>query len=143
VANAVGAVMRPAGSEKALGIISATYAKDPTDPQWQDSLEYDEWLTWMKKYNASANTADNLNVYGYSCAQTMVAVLKASGDDLTRENVMKQAASIHNKRLPMLLPGITISTSANDFAPIKQMQLEKFNGASWKLFGELLSGSNS
>jgi branched-chain amino acid transport system substrate-binding protein len=73
----------------------------------------------------------------------MVAVLKASGDDLTRENVMKQAASIHNEKLPMLLPGINISTSASDFAPIKQMQLEKFNGANWKLFGELQSGSNS
>jgi len=100
-------------------------------------------LAWMKKYNASANPADNLNVYGYSCAQTMVAVLKASGDDLTRENVMKQAASIHNEKLPMLLPGVAISTSASDFAPIKQMQLEKFDGTNWKLFGELLSGSNS
>ena len=88
-------------------------------------------------------TTDNLNVYGYSCAQTMVAVLKASGDDLTRENVMKQAASIHNEKLPMLLPGVAISTSASDFAPIKQMQLEKFDGTNWKLFGELLSGSNS
>ena len=143
VANAVGSVMRPAGLEKGVGIISATYAKDPTDPQWQGSPEYNEWLVWMKKYNASANTADNLNVYGYSVAQTMVAVLKASGDDLTREHVMKQAASIHNEKLPMLLPGITISTSADDFAPIKQMQLEKFNGTNWKLFGEVLSGSNS
>jgi branched-chain amino acid transport system substrate-binding protein len=143
VANAVGSVMRPAGLEKGVGIISATYAKDPTDPQWQGSPEYNEWLVWMKKYNASANTADNLNVYGYSVAQTMVAVLKASGDDLTREHVMKQAASIHNEKLPMLLPSITISTSADDFAPIKQMQLEKFNGTNWKLFGEVLSGSNS
>ena len=143
VANAVGAVMRPAELEKAVGIISATYAKDPTDPQWQGSPEYNEWLVWMKKYNSSANTADNLNVYGYSVAQTMVAVLKASGDDLTREHVMKQAANIHNEKLPMLLPGITISTSADDFAPIKQMQLEKFNGNNWKLFGEVLSGSNS
>jgi branched-chain amino acid transport system substrate-binding protein len=135
--------MRPAGLEKGVDIISATYGKDPTDPQWQASPEYNEWLTWMKKYNPSANTADNLNVYGYSCARTMVAVLKASGDDLTRPNVMKQAASIHNEKLPMLLPGITIATSANDFAPIKQMQLAKFNGANRKLFGELLSGSNS
>ena len=87
--------------------------------------------------------ADILNVYRYSVAQTMVAVLKASGDDLTREHVMKQAASIHNEKLPMLLPGIAISTSADDFAPIKQMQLEKFNGTNWKPFGEVLSGSNS
>jgi branched-chain amino acid transport system substrate-binding protein len=143
VANSVGAVMRPAGLEKDVGVISATYAKDPTDPQWQGSSEYNEWLAWMKKYNSSANTADILNVYGYSVAQTMVAVLKASGDDLTREHVMKQAASIHNEKLPMLLPGITISTGADDFAPIKQMQLEKFNGNNWKLFGEVLSGSSS
>jgi branched-chain amino acid transport system substrate-binding protein len=143
VANSVGAGMRPAGLEKGVGIISATYAKDPMDPQWQGSPEYNEWLAWMKKYNASANIADSLNVYGYSVAQTMVAVLKASGDDLTRENVMKQAANIHGEKLPMLLPGITISTSADDFAPIKQMQLEKFNGNNWKLFGELLSGSSS
>jgi branched-chain amino acid transport system substrate-binding protein len=135
--------MRPAGLEKDVGVISATYAKDPTDPQWQGSSEYNEWLAWMKKYNSSANTADILNVYGYSVAQTMVAVLKASGDDLTREHVMKQAASIHNEKLPMLLPGITISTGADDFAPIKQMQLEKFNGNNWKLFGEVLSGSSS
>jgi hypothetical protein len=99
-----------------------------------------------ERFSTRAATPDreyNLNVYGYSCAQTMVAVLTASGDDLTRENVMKQAASIHNEKLPMLLPGITISTSADDFAPIKQMQLEKFDGTNWKLFGELLSGSNS
>ena len=86
---------------------------------------------------------DFFTVYGYTVAQTMVAVLKASGDNLTRENVMKQAASIHNLTLPMLLPGITVSTSANDFAPIKQMQLEKFDGTSWKLFDEVISGSGS
>ena len=80
---------------------------------------------------------------GYSYAQTMVAVLNACGDDLTRENVMKQAANLHNMTLPMLLPGITLSTSPTDFAPIKQMQLEKFDGTTWKLFGELISGSGS
>ena len=82
-------------------------------------------------------------VYGYSAAQTMVAVLKQCGDNLTRENVMKQAANLHNLKLPMLLPGITVSTSADDFAPIKQMQLEKFDGTTWKLFGEMISGSGS
>jgi branched-chain amino acid transport system substrate-binding protein len=114
VSSSVGSVMRPAGPEKGIGVISAAYLKEPTDPQWQNTPEYKEWLAWMKKYNPSGNVADVNNVAGYSYAQTMVAVLKASGDNLTRENVMKQAASIHNLTQPMLLPGITISTSATD-----------------------------
>jgi branched-chain amino acid transport system substrate-binding protein len=143
VSNSVGAVMKPAGLEKGVGIISAAYNKDPTDPQWQDTPEYKEWLEWMKKYNPSASVTDALNVVGYNDAQTMVAVLKAAGDNLTRENIMKQAASIKEEKLPMLLPGITVSTSATDYAPIKQMQLQKFDGTTWKLFGEVISGSGS
>jgi branched-chain amino acid transport system substrate-binding protein len=141
VSASVKAVLQPAGPEKGVGIISAGYLKEPTDPQWQDTPEYKEWLAWMKKYNTSGNVADGNNVSGYSFAQTLVAVLKASGDNLTRENVMKQAASIHNMTLPMLLPGIVVSTSADDFAPVKQMQLEKFDGTTWRLFGEVISGS--
>ena len=140
VSNSVRSVMQPAGPVKGVGVISAGFLKDPTDPQWHDTPEYKEWLAWMKKYNSSANVADAGAVYGYSAAQTMVTVLKACGDNLTRENIMKQAASIHNLKLPMLLPGITISTTAGDFAPIKQMQLMKFDGETWKLFGEVLSG---
>ena len=143
VSNSVGTVMKSAGYEKGVGIISAAFAKDPTDRQWQDTAEYKEWLAFMKKYNASANTADVQSAIGYTYAQTMVAVLKACGDNLTRENVMKQAASLHNVAPPMLLPGITLSTSATDFAPIKQMQLEKFDGTTWKLFGEVISASGS
>ncbi len=143
VANSVGNVMRPAGLEKSVGIISAAYVKDPTDPQWKDTPEYNEWLAWMKRYNTSGNVADIFTVYGYSAAQTMVAVLRQCGDNLTRENVMKQAASIHELKLPMLLPGITVTTGADDFAPIKQMQLEKFDGTTWQLFGEVISGSGS
>jgi len=143
VSNSVGLVLQPAGLEKGVGIISAGYLKDPTDPQWQDTPEYKEWLAWMKKYNSSANVRDLFTVYGYSAAQTLVAALKASGDNLTRENVMHQAASIHNLKLPMLLPGITVNTGAGDFAPIKQMQLEKFDGTTFKLFGEVISGSGS
>ncbi len=143
VSIAVKAVMQPAGPEKAVGVISAGYLKEPTDPQWQDTPEYKQWLAWMKKYNASANLADFFTVYGYSAAQTLVAVLKASGDNLTRDSVMKEAASIHDLKLPMLLPGITVSTSADDFAPIKQMQLERFDGATWQLFGEVISGFGS
>jgi branched-chain amino acid transport system substrate-binding protein len=143
VSTSVAMVMRPAGPEKAVGIISTAYLKDPTDPQWQDTPEYKTWLAWMKKYNTQGNVADAFTVYGYTIAQTMVAVLKACGNDLTRENLMKQAASIQELKLPMLLPGITVSTSATDYAPIKQMQLMKFDGTTWKLFGEVISGTNS
>jgi len=143
VSVSVGAVMKPAGLEKGVGIISAGYLKDPTDPQWMNTPEYKEWLDWMKKYNSAGNLTDSNNVYGYSVAQTMVAVLKASGDNLTRENLMKQAASLHDLKLPMLLPGIVVSTSETDFAPIKQMQLMKFDGTTWQLFGDVLSGSGS
>jgi branched-chain amino acid transport system substrate-binding protein len=141
VANSVGTVMKPAGLEKGVGIISATYVKDPTDPQWQDSPEYKEWLAFMNGHGLSANTTDVQAAIGYSYAQTMVAVLKMCGDNLTRENVMKQAASLNNLKLPMLLPGISLSTSADNFDPIKQMQLQKFDGTTWKLFGSVISGS--
>ena len=143
VSTSVGSVMKPAGLEKGVGIISAAYTKDPTDPQWQDTPEYKEWLAWMKKYNSSGNVADAFTVYGYSTAQTLVAVLKACGDNLTRENVMKEATRLHDLKLPMLLPGITISTAADDYAPIKQMQLQKFDGNTWKVFGEVMKGSGS
>jgi branched-chain amino acid transport system substrate-binding protein len=141
VSISVKAVLQPAGPEKGVGIISAGYLKEPTDPQWKNTPEYNEWLDWMKKYNSSANVADGNNVYGYTVSQTMVDVLKAAGNNLTRENIMKQAANIHSEKLPMLLPGITVSTSPTDFAPIKQMQLEKFDGTTWQLFGEVLSGA--
>jgi branched-chain amino acid transport system substrate-binding protein len=143
VSTSVASVMKPAGLEKGIDIVSAAYTKDPTDPQWQDTPEYKDWLSWMKKYNASGNVSDAFNVYGYTTAQTMVAVLKASGDNLTRENVMRQAATLHDLQLPMLLPGITISTSNDDYAPIKQMQLQKFDGNSWKLFGKVISASGN
>ena len=143
VSLSVKAVMEPAELEKGIGIISAGSFKDPTDPQWQGTPEYNEWLAWMKKYNTSGSVADNLNVYGYTVTQAMVAVLKACGNDLTRENLMKQAASIHDLKLPMLLPGIAVSTSADDFAPIKEMQLMKFDGVTWRLFGDVISASSS
>jgi branched-chain amino acid transport system substrate-binding protein len=143
VGNGVGTTMKSAGMEKATGIISATYLKDPTDPQWQNTPEYKEWLAFMNDNNLSASVADAQSVVGYSYAQTMVAVLKACGDNLTRENIMKQAASIHDLKLPMLLPGVTLNTSADDFDPVKQMQLMKFDGATWRLFGDLISGTGS
>src|SRR5579872_3448847 len=141
VSTSVGSVMKPAGAEKGAGVISATYTKDPSDPRWQDAPEYKQWLGWMKKCNSSVNVSDSLAVYGYSTAQTLVAVLKASGDNLTREHVMKVAASLQDLALPMLLPGITISTGTDDYAPIKQMQLQKFDGNSWKVFGDIIKVS--
>jgi len=143
VSNSVGTVMKSAGLENGVGIISAAFAKDPTDPQWAGTTEYKEWLAFMKKYNTSANLGDVQGAIGYTYAQIMVAVLKACGNNLTRENVMKQAATLHDVTMPMLLPGITLSTSATDFAPIKQMQLERFDGTTWKLFGEMISASGS
>jgi branched-chain amino acid transport system substrate-binding protein len=135
--------MEPAGLEKGVGVISSAYAKEPTDPQWRDTPEFNDWLTWMKKYYPSGSLADAANVYGYSAAQTMVAVLKQCGNELTRDNLMKQAASIHDLQLPMLMPGITISTGPDDYAPIKQMRLSKFDGKTFQLFGEVISGSGS
>jgi branched-chain amino acid transport system substrate-binding protein len=143
VSNSVGTVMKSAGLEKGVGIISAAFAKDPTDPQWQGTPEYKEWLAFMKQYNTSANLGDVQGAIGYTYAQTMVAVLKACGNNLIREKVMKQATSLHDITMPMLLPGITLSTSATDFAPIKKMQLERFDGTTWKLFGEVISASGS
>jgi len=141
VGNSVGGVLKPAGLEKAVGIISATSIMDPTDPQWQDTAGYKEWLAFMNKYGFSGSITDAQAAIGYSYAQTLVEVLKMCGDNLTRENVMKQAASLHNLKLPLLLPGITLNTSADDFDPIKQMQLQKFDGTTWKLFGDVMSGS--
>ena len=143
VSTSVSAVLKPAGLEKAADIVTSAYHKDPTDPQWQNSKEYKDWLAWMQKYNPNADLASTFNVYAYSVAQTLVQVLKQCGGDLTRENVMKQAANLKNFELPMLLPGIQINTGPDDFAPIKQMQLQKFDGATWRLFGAALSAEGS
>ncbi len=143
VANGVGTTMKGAGFEKGVGVISAAFAKDPTDPQWQNTPEYKEWLAFMNKSGLSGSITDNQATIAYSYVQTVVAVLKACGNDLTRENIMRQAASLRDLKLPMLLPGITLSTSADDFSPIKQMQLEKFDGKTWQLFGEVVSATGS
>jgi branched-chain amino acid transport system substrate-binding protein len=140
VSTSVSSVLKPAGFEKAVGIVSTYYLKDPTDPQWRNTKPYNDYLAWSKKYNPGADVGNAFNAFGYTAAQTMVQVLKQCGDDLTRENVMKQAANLKALELPLLLPGIKISTGPTDFAPIKQMQLIKFNGKIWELFGPVLSG---
>lgn len=136
VSNAVGSVLTPAGLDNSSGIISAFYIKDPTDPQFQKGKEYDDWLAWMKKYNPTGSLTDNFNVYGYTVAQTLVQVLKQAGDNLTRDNVMKQAANL-DMTLPMLLPGVNVKTGPDDFYPIEREQLVKFDGKTWQLFGKV------
>ena len=138
VGSAVGAVLQPAGLEKSVGIVTARYYKDPSDPQWKNDPAFQEWLAWMKKYNPDANVNDYYNVLGYNLAMTLVHVLKQCGDDLSRENVMRQAANIHDLELPMLLPGVAINTSPTDFRPLKQMRLVRFDGQTWQSFSELI-----
>jgi ABC-type branched-subunit amino acid transport system substrate-binding protein len=133
----VGAVFKPAGLEASKGIISAAYQKDPNDPQWKDDPAVKDWNAWMDRYLPNGDKSDFLNVYGYSTAQTLVEVLKLCGDDLTRENVMKNVTSL-NIALPMLLPGIRLSMSSTDLRPIKQARLQKFNGERWELFGGVI-----
>ena len=130
--------MEPAGLEKSVGVVTVLYFKDPNDPQWTGDPAMKTWLDWMKKYYPEGNPADGLNVFGYLAAQTMVQVIKQCGDELTRENVMRQAASLKDLALPLLLPGIKINTSATDFYPIDQIQLARFDGKRWVLFGEVL-----
>ena len=140
VSNSVGSVLTPAGLEKAVGIISSAYIKDATDSTWANDKAIAQWREFMKKYYPDGNQADVFNVYGYSVAMTIAQVLRQCGDNLTRENVMRQAASMKGWRPETLLPGITITTSADDFAPIQQVQLERFNGKQWELFGEVMGG---
>jgi len=141
VSNSVEAVFKPAGLEVSKGLISAGFEKDPDDPQWQDDPALKKWRAWMKKYYPEGSVHDGLNVYGYTSAQALVHILEKCGDNLTRENVMKQAANIKNLELPMLLPGIKINTSPTDFYPIQQMQLTRFDGEKWVLFGEVLDAA--
>ena len=139
VSNSVGSVLKPAGIEKAVGIITSAYVKDPTDKRWANDPGMKAWRDFMAKYNPDGDTSDPFNVYGYTVAATLEQVLKQCGDTLTRENVMKQAASLKRLRIDTLLPGITISTGPSDFAPIEAMQLERFNGHEFELFGEVIS----
>jgi branched-chain amino acid transport system substrate-binding protein len=141
IASSVGATLKPAGLENAAGIISDNSFRDPTDPQWQNDAGYKQWLAFMEKYYPNGDKTDNQTVYGYSIAQTTVQVLKQCGDELTRENVMKQVASLHHFELPMLLPGIVINTSPSDFGLIKQAQMRRFNGERYVPFGPVLSGA--
>jgi branched-chain amino acid transport system substrate-binding protein len=139
VSASIGSTIKPAGFENSQGIISSAYFKDPTDAQWKNDPGMKAWNEFLDKYYPEANRADGAVMYGYNVAQGLVHVLKACGDDLTRANVMKQAASIKNLELGGLLPGVKVNTSPTDFAPISQLQLMKFKGETWELFGDIIS----
>ena len=141
VSNSVGAVLKPAGLEASKGIISAAYTKDPGDPQWKDNDDMKAWSAFMDKYYPDGDKNSSFTAYGYSVAHALQYVLQTAGDDLSRANIMKVAASMHEVELPLLLPGITMNTGPDDYFPLQQMQLQKFDGAKWELFGDILAGS--
>ena len=140
VSASIGSVIKPAGLENAQGIISAAYFKDPNDQKWKEDGGLREFNRFLDKYFPESNRSDTLIVNGYNTAQLLVELLKQCGDDLTRENIMKQAANLKNVELGMLLPGIKVNTSPTDFAPVKQWQLMRFEGANWHLFGDAING---
>jgi branched-chain amino acid transport system substrate-binding protein len=140
VSASIGSVMKPAGFENAQDIISSNYLKDPTDAQWKTDKGMIAWNEFLDKYYPEANRADASVMYAYIVSQGLVHVLKACGDDLTRANIMKQAASIKDLEVGGLLPGVKVNTSATDFAPLSQLQLIRFKGDTWERFGEILSG---
>jgi len=143
VSASVGSVLKPAGYDNSQGIISAAYLKDPSDPQWNNDKGMKDYLAFLAKDFPEGDKLDNSSVVAYGVAQTMVEVLKKCGDNLTRENIMKQAASLKDFNTEVLLPGIKINTSATDFAPISQLQLMKFKGEKWELFGDIISADTS
>ncbi len=140
VSTSVGGTLKPAGLDRSVGIVSVGILKDPTDPKWDSDPGMKEWRAWMDKYYPDGDRSDGANIYGYLIAQTLMQVLKQCGNNLSRENIMHEAANLHDLELPLLLPGISISTSPTDYRPVKQMQPVRFNGRNWDLFGDLLAG---
>ncbi len=137
VSASVGSVLVPAGLDNSVGLISTQYLKDPTDPQWANDKGFLDWKEFMAKYYASGDLKDGSNVFGYNVAQGVVQVLKQAGDNLTRANIMQQAASLNDLQLPMMLPGVNAQTGPDDFFPIEREQLIKFDGKSWVRFGKV------
>jgi ABC-type branched-subunit amino acid transport system substrate-binding protein len=143
VSASIGSVLTPAGLDKSMDVITVAYYKDADDPKWKDDPAMLQWRAFMAKYYRDGNVHDGSNIYAYIVAQTMEQVLRQCGNDLSRANIMKQAANLKNYKHPLLLPGIAINTSPTDFAPIDQAQLEKFNGKQYVLFGDVLGGGAS
>ncbi len=140
VGASVGSVLKPAGFDNSQDILSAAYAKDGSDAQWDNDEGMKKFYAFLAKYAPDANRTDGSVVYGYGIAQTVVQVLKQAGDDLTRANIMKQAASLKDVPIDTLLPGVKVNTSATDFYPIEQLQMMRFKGDKWELFGPIISG---
>jgi branched-chain amino acid transport system substrate-binding protein len=140
ISSSIKSVLTPAGLDRATGIISAAFVKDPTDPRWQDDAQYQAWLAWMKQYYPEGAVTEQLNVSGYWTAATMVEVLKRCGDDLTRENVLKQMTRLDGFAAPMLLPGITVNLSPDNYVLFKRTQLERFDGKQWVPIGKPVGG---
>lgn len=141
VSSSLGGVLTPAGLDNAKGVLSALYYKEPTDPSWGTDPDYKVWAAFMEKYFPDGDRRSGLTVYAYAVAHTLVQVLRQCGDDLTRANVMKQAASLKNIDIPMLLPGIKLNTSPSDYYPIEQMQMMRFTGERWDLFGPVIAAN--
>jgi branched-chain amino acid transport system substrate-binding protein len=138
VSNSFGAVLEPAGLEHSTGVITGLYLKDPNDPRWASDPGMKDWHAWMQKYQPNASTGDLFNVQGYTVAQVMATVLANCKDDVSRDNIIKQASSLDHLALPMLLPGITVHTEPGNVTPIRQMQMARFDGKSWVLMGDVL-----
>jgi branched-chain amino acid transport system substrate-binding protein len=143
VSSSVASCMKPAGFENVQGVVTAQYLMDPTDKQWDSNADMKTWREWMTKHNPGASLQDASNVFAYAVSSLMHETLKKCGDNLSRENVMKQAASHHQLKLPLLLPGITVSTSPTDYYPIQAVQLSRFKGETWDLFGDVMHAESS
>jgi branched-chain amino acid transport system substrate-binding protein len=143
VSISVGAVLKPAGTENAVGIISAAYLKDPNDPTWKSDAGMNEWRDFMAKYMPGADTTDIFAVFAYGVSKAMLQVLNQCEGDFARENIMKQAVNLHDLELPTLLPGIKVNTSPTNYHPIRQMQLAKFDGTTWVRFSDAIAGATN
>nr|WP_255467900.1 ABC transporter substrate-binding protein [Reyranella sp. CPCC 100927] len=143
VSGQVSTTMKPAGFENVQGVITAAYLKDPTDKQWDDDADMKMWREWMAKYNPGGNVQDVNYVYAFAVSFTMHETLKKCGNELTRENLMRQAANHQKLKLPLLLPGISVSTSPTDFYPIQAVRLQRFKGETWELFGDVLAAESA
>jgi branched-chain amino acid transport system substrate-binding protein len=141
VSISVAAVMQPAGPEKGVGIITSAYVKDPTDPSWRDDPGMNEWRAFMQRHMPDADQTDGNYTFAYGVSKTMEHVLRQCGNDLSRENIMKQATNIQNLEVPTLLPGIRVSTSPTNYHPIRQMQLQRWTGSTWERFGGVIEGA--
>ena len=143
VAVSVGAVMIPAGPENGIGIISSAYLKDPTDPRWDNDAGMKQWRAFMEKYYPGGDLKDLGNVSAFGLAYTMISMLKKCGNDLSRENMMKQATNLQNLEVPIALPGIKVNTSPTNYHPMRQLQLMRWTGKTWDLFGDIIEGTSA